>query len=241
MRAAGHRSAFACAGIVRRLNQKADPQQPMPDASEKSPLSPTLERLSALGQRRHYAKGVLLIQEGDVGETLFVVLEGAVRAFSIDETGKELTYANYSAGQYFGEMSLDGGLRSASVITTEPSTCAVITREAVRNFMADDPGFANELLNTVIQRARATTDSARRLALQDVYGRLATFLNQQPASADAKGHRLITARLTHGEIANHIGCSREMVSRLLRDLEVGGFVEVQKNHLTLVKTLPARW
>jgi CRP/FNR family transcriptional regulator, cyclic AMP receptor protein len=213
----------------------------MPVSTEKPTLSPTLERLSALGQRRHYAKGVLLIQEGDVGETLFVVLDGAVRAFSVDDTGKEITYATYGANQYFGEMSLDGGLRSASVITTEPTTCAVIAREAVRNFMADDPGFASELLNTVIQRARAATESARRLALQDVYGRLATFLNQQSATTEADGSRLLTTRMTHGEIANHIGCSREMVSRLMRDLEVGGFMAVVANHIKLLRSLPSRW
>src|SRR5689334_1294257 len=91
----------------------------------------TLRTLVARGEPRRYRKGTLLIQEGDIGETLFIVLSGRVRAFSTNERDREIVYGDYGAGEYLGEMSLDGGPRSASVITLEPTVCVVITRKTL--------------------------------------------------------------------------------------------------------------
>ncbi len=76
-------------------------------------LTPSLQALAARGMNRRYRKGVLLIQEGDTGDTLYVVLSGRVKAFSVDDRDREITYATYGAGDYFGELMLDGGPRAA--------------------------------------------------------------------------------------------------------------------------------
>ena len=206
-----------------------------------APSPPSLtEALAALGQPRRYRKGSLLIQEGDLGDTLFIIQSGRLRAFSADDKGKEITLGLYGPGDYVGEMALDGGARSAHVEAVEASTCSVVTREMLRGFIASHPDFAFELMTRIIRRARLATESARTLALIDVYGRL-TRLLEELAEPQADGTRIVAQRLTHQDMAHHIACSREMVSRLLKDLEAGGYVAVRERRLVLLKGLPARW
>lgn len=124
-------------------------------------LSPALRPLAQRGAIRSYKKNSVVINEGDVGESLFILLQGRVKIYATDDNGREITYGNIDAGDYFGEMSLDGGPRSASVITLEPSICAVVTRSSVRDHMSLQPEFAMELVAQVIRRARSATETAR--------------------------------------------------------------------------------
>ncbi len=219
------------------LPPSRDPHEP---AAAADALSPSLRALAARSEPRRYRKGVLLIQEGDQGDTLYIVLSGRVKAFSTDEREREIVYGVYGPGEYLGEMSLDGGPRSASVITLEPTVCAVITRHTLREHIAANPEFAFELLSRVIHRARMATQSARSMALLDVYGRVVRLL-EHLAVAGADGQRVVHERLTHQEIANRVGCSREMVSRLMKDLDKGGHVRAEDGRLVLAARLPAHW
>jgi CRP/FNR family transcriptional regulator, cyclic AMP receptor protein len=200
-----------------------------------------IEALAAQGVHRHYRRGALLIQEGDVGDTLYIVLKGRLRAYVADATGKELTLGVYGPLEYVGEMSLDGGPRSANVEATDTTTCAVITRERLLAYIAEHPEFALELMARLIRRARLATESARSVALIDVYGRLVKLLNDWARESNEAGERPLREKVTHQQIAQHLACSREMVSRLLKDLETGGFIEVRERWIWLVKPLPARW
>lgn len=210
----------------------------LPDAQA---ASPHVAALAARGSERHYRRGALIIQEGERGDTLFIVRAGRLRAFLSDSQGKELTLGLYGAGEYVGEMSLDGGPRSASVEAAEPSVCALVTRETLLSYIAEQPAFALELMARLIRRARLATENARSVALIDVYGRLTRLLDRLAAAPDAQGARAITERITHQQIANHLACSREMVSRLLKDLETGGYVTTRERRLVLLRPLPARW
>ena len=200
-----------------------------------------IEALAAMGVQRRYRRGALLIQEGETGDTLYIVLQGRLRAFLGDESGKELTLGTYGPLEYVGEMSLDGGPRSANVEAAEASTCAVVSRSTLLAYIADHPEFALELMARLIRRARLATESARSVALIDVYGRLVRLLNQLTAAPNAQGERPLRERMTHQELAQHLACSREMVSRLLKDLETGGYVAVRERRIWLLKALPARW
>lgn len=207
---------------------------------EEALLAPELVELAAIGTRREFRKGTLLIHEGDDGDALFVILSGRVKVFANDSHDREVTYGVYGPGTYFGEMSLDGGPRSASVITLEPTECAVVNRRSLRDYMLQHPEFALHLLITVIHRCRQSTRIARSLALDDVYSRLIHFLNEH-SRAQADGTTLIPERLTHQEIASRIGASREMVSRILKDLETGGYLATQDHRLIMLGKLPERW
>ena len=203
--------------------------------------SPHIEALAARGVSRRYRRGALIIQEGETGDSLYIVQQGKLRAFLADGHGKELTLGVYGPLEYVGEMSLDGGPRSANVEALEPSTCAVITRQVLLDYIAAHPEFALEMMARLIRRARMATESARSVALIDVYGRLVRLLNQMALEPDAQGARRLNERVTHQQLAQHLACSREMVSRLLKDLETGGYIDVRERWIWLLKPLPARW
>jgi len=156
------------------------------------------------------------------------------------DNSREITYGTYSAGEYIGEMSLDGGPRSASVEALEAVECVQVTRQTLLQHIAEHPEFALELLAKVIRRARAATLSTKQLALNDVYGRLVLLLNEL-AVFQADGTKLIAQRLTHRDISSRLGCSREMVSRLLKDLETGGHLRTQGEGWQIDARIPARW
>ncbi|MGE0348657.1 Crp/Fnr family transcriptional regulator [Hydrogenophaga sp.] len=206
-----------------------------------SPTNHHIEALAALGVSRRYRRGALLIQEGDTGDTLFIVLQGRLRAFVSDNQGRELTLGMYGPLEYVGEMSLDGGPRSANVEAAEACTCSVVSRATLLDYIATHPEFALELMARLIRRARLATDSARSVALIDVYGRLVRLLNEMATAPDAQGERPLKERVTHQQLAQHLACSREMVSRLLKDLEIGGYIAVRERWIVLCRPLPARW
>lgn len=203
-------------------------------------LTPSLRALALHGVVRNYRKNSVILNEGESGDSLFILLAGQVKVFATDEHGREITYAVIGAGDYFGEMSLDGGPRSASVQTTEACICSVVSRASVRDHLTQEPEFALDLVAQVIRRARAATETARQMALLDVYGRVIHVLESQHGAAKPEAPIQLT-QITHQQIASRVGASREMVSRLLKDLEKGGYIELGVKRITLRKKLPARW
>ena len=203
-------------------------------------LSPVLRPLALKGAIRSYRKNSVIINEGEVGDSLFVLLQGKVKVYSTDADGREITFNVVEQGDYFAEMWLDGGPRSASIMTLEPSVCSVVGRTALREHLAQEPDFALDLIAQVIRRARAATETARNMALLDVYGRVVVNLEGQRGAAKA-GAPIELTQITHQNIANRVGASREMVSRLLKDLEKGGYIELGVKRITLKKKLPTRW
>ncbi len=203
-------------------------------------MSDALRDLAARGEPRLVPKGRLLIQEGDVGSTLFIILSGRLRAFSRSAgSDREVTYGEYLPGEYLGELSLDGGPRSADVEALTPSWVTAVTRTTLEAFIKERPEFAFELLAKVIRRARAATMSLRAVALNDVYGRVAWLLNDR-AVLQGDGQRT-TEPMTHLEMASLLGCTRPMVSKVMKELEVGGYVACEAHRVRLVQPLPARF
>jgi CRP/FNR family transcriptional regulator, cyclic AMP receptor protein len=198
--------------------------------------------LAALGVERRYKKGAVLIHEGDVGDLLFIVRSGRLRAFSHNpSTDKEITHGVYGEGDYVGEMSLDGGPRSASVEALHASVCSVITRSTLLGFIAQHPEFAFVLLSRVIARARAATLSAKKMATLDVHGRLIDWLDAQAGPPEPSTGLRALPTTTHAEIAQLIGASREMVSRSLKELERGGQIHKVSRQTFITKSLIPSW
>jgi CRP/FNR family cyclic AMP-dependent transcriptional regulator len=203
-------------------------------------LPDSLRQLALRGEVKRFRKHQRLIEEGTFGDTLYIILSGRLRAFSADERGREIVYGIYGPGEYLGEMSLDGGPRSASVVAQEAAVCAVITRHTLQEYIAANPPFAFELIARVIGRARLATKSVRDLALLDTYTRVVHLL-ESLALPQSDGSALIANRLTHAEVAGRVGCSREMVSRLLKDLERGHYLAAEEGGWRLAPHLPRRW
>ena len=202
-------------------------------------LSDSVRALAERGVVRSYRKGTVLIEEGDRSDTLYILLSGRVRVYSSNETGREVSHGTYGAGEYLGEMSLDGGPRSASVITLESTVCSVVMRATLEAYIAEQPAFAFELLGKLIRRVRAATLTTKQLALNDVYGRLKALLESHAAGDDYP--RTLDERLTHQDMSTRIGCSREMVSRLMKDLQRGQYIDHEGSVIRLLRALPPRW
>jgi len=198
-----------------------------------------LRELAPGGSVRMFGKNVVVVSEGDASDSLYVVLSGRVKAFVSDESGREAVVNTIGAGDYFGELVLDGGTRSASVMTLEPCRLYVIPHVEVERLLERHPGFARDLLRKLIGKVRSLTGRVADLAFKDVYSRLAKFLNEN--AVDHDGRRIVRERLTQHDIAARIGGSREMVSRILRDLAAGGYVSIEAKQIVLLRSLPPHW
>lgn len=200
---------------------------------------PFVRQLASLGRVRTYPKNTVFITEGDSSDSVFVVLTGKVKVFISDTEGHEMILDTQGPGEYVGEMALDGNPRSASVMTLEPSTFAVVAREPIREAIRQNPDFALDMISKIIDRARLATNSVKDLALLDVYGRVARLLLNMAQEKDGKLQ--IPEKLTQQEIAERVGASRDMVSRIFRDLTSGGYITVENRFITINKKPPARW
>lgn len=201
---------------------------------------PFVRSLAALGRVRTYPKNTVFITEGDSSDSVFVILAGKVKAFVSDSDGHELILNNQVVGDYVGEMALDGKPRSASVVTLEPTTFSVVQREPLLEEIRKNPEFALEMIGKVIERAREATENVKNLALLDVYGRVARLLLNMSVE-EKDGKMRIPEKITQQEIAERVGASRDMVSRIFRDLTVGGYITVENRIITINKKPPARW
>ncbi len=206
-----------------------------------SGLSETeMAAVSSLAVTRSFPKNTLVICEGDTSDSLYVVLSGKVKVFLSDEEGKEVTLNLQGTGEYFGELAiLDEAPRSASVMTVEDTKLAVLSKAAFEKCMEQHATIALAVMRGLAYRLRELTENVRSLALMDVYGRVARLLLEMSEEVDGKN--IIRQRLTQRDIASMVGASREMVSRILRDLSIGGYITIENKIITLNERLPPAW
>ena len=197
----------------------------------------TLEALFAYAGATAFAKNTVIITEGDQTNLVYLIRSGRVKVFLRSEDGKRVDVNVLEAGDCFGEMAMDGGLRSTSVITLVDSQLAIIPQSAFKEFVARKPDFALRIILKLILRTRGLLQNVKNLALLDVYGRVARTLLD--LAIPENGHLVIKEKLSAQGIANRIGTSRESVSRVLRDLTEGGYVQMEGKILTITRQLPA--
>lgn len=196
-----------------------------------------LAELARLGRLRTFRAGDLLIREGDRAGSLFLLQEGEVRVFST-ENDRRVQINQHGPGAILGEMALDGERRSASVEAVAAVVAVEVPREAALAYLRENPDFALNLLMTLIGRARRATDDLKSVALRDVYGRLSALLQAQAA---AEGGERVVRGLTQAQMAERVGSSREMVSKILGDLATGGYITKGAGRIVLLKVLPKRY
>ena len=201
------------------------------------------EELAAISRSavaRSYPERTVIVTEGDASDSLFVILEGRCRAYVSDENGREAILSDMGPGEYFGEVAMDEGPRSASVVTLEPTKLLVVPADRFRAFLAENPDFAFHFILKLLHRIRELTHNVSGLALLDAYGRVARLLRE--SARDEEGRQVVAERMTQTEIASRVGCSREMVTRQLKDLQEGGYLSARRGgEIVLLKALPPRW
>jgi CRP/FNR family cyclic AMP-dependent transcriptional regulator len=189
---------------------------------------------------RHFPKNTIVIYEGDDTNSLYVILEGKVKVFLADEAGKEIVLNTQGTGEYFGEVSLfDEGQRSASVITTEECQFAVLMKQDFMDCLTENPRMSFKIIQGLTQRLRALSENVRSLALMDVYGRVARLLLEL---AEEQGDsQIIPRKLTYNDIAERVGASPKMVSRVMQELKKGGYIRKADGQLIIEHTIPDAW
>ena len=198
-----------------------------------------LTAIEKVAVKKTFPKNTILLSEGDSTDALYVICEGKVKVTIDDNEGKELILSILGTGEYFGEMALlDDEPRSASVTTKETTQLLIISKNDFMGFFSSNP-IALNLLKDLIKRLREANKKIESLGLLDVYGRVARTLNQFAKSQEGK--MVIEEKLTHQEIANMIGSSREMVSLILKELSNGGYITIDKKLITINKKLPYSW
>ena len=188
---------------------------------------------------RTFPRHAIIINEGDDTDSVYFIISGLVKVYLADDEGNEVSIGTLKAGEYFGEMALEPGSRSASVMAIEPTSLAVVRMADFRTFLRNHPDFVFSLIGKLIRRARVVTQNLKSLALLDVYGRLVQLLKQ--LAENSGDGRVITEPLTQQELASRIGCSREMVSKILKDLTAGGYLSISRRCIEIKRPLPSSW
>jgi CRP/FNR family cyclic AMP-dependent transcriptional regulator len=211
-----------------------------------APVQERRERLRLLCERgaaRRIERGVVFVREGDLTHSLYIIQSGQVQVFSTDEEyQREVWYGVHGAGELIGEVALDGEPRIASVRAVSDVQCVEVPRAEVLRFVSEYPAFGLDLFADLVARVRAARESLRSMVFLDTYARLRNLLERQtqPPPA-AMQHALGVVKLTHRDIATRIGCSREMVSKLLKEAADKGHLSVTRGEILILTRLPERW
>ncbi len=199
-----------------------------------------LRALFAHATIKTFPKNTLLVTEGDpTTDSIYLIRSGKVKVFLCSADGKEVDLDVLEPGDYFGEMELDAAPRSASVVTIETSQLGVIRQSEFRKFVSGNPDFSMQLILKLIARTRVLLKNVKSLALLDVSDRVARLLLEMATEEDGK--LIITEKLSKRDIANRVGATREMASRVFKDLVASGFIELEHKKITIAKSLPQHW
>ncbi|MCB1724748.1 MAG: Crp/Fnr family transcriptional regulator [Gammaproteobacteria bacterium] len=196
----------------------------------------TIERHAVV---KHYRKNTVIIERGDDANALYIMQSGRTKAYVANDKGKEIVLSEQEPGAVLGELALLGEIpRTASVMTLEDSDFLVLSKVSFGDCMKQHPNIAFNLIRSLARQVQTLTESVTDFALLDVYGRIAKILTDSASEEDG---RQITPKLTHQQIADRVGASREMVSKILKDLRVGGYLEVDDKRYVIQRRLPANW
>ena len=184
---------------------------------------------------RQFKKNAIIINQDDETDSIYFIQSGRVRVYRDDDQGHEITLNILSLGQYFGEFALLSSLpRVAHVTALENTTAIIATRKAFMSVFADNAAVAWRLGEILVEKIRAATLNVSNLALLDAYDRVSNTLIKNAREVEG---RLIVENLTHQEIANLIGASHEMVSRIIKDMRLNEAVKTEDRKIIILKDL----
>lgn len=182
--------------------------------------------------RRSAARGSVIMAAGDPTDSLYLVVSGRLKVVMGDAGGREVILSILGPGEFFGEMGLiDDSPRSAGVIAIEPCELLALAKRDFDACLAENFEMAMGVMRALVKRLREADRKIGSLALLDVYGRVARLLIDMAETVD--GQKMVTRRLPKQDIARMIGASREMVSRVMKDLQLRGYIETRGSTIVL--------
>ena len=193
------------------------------------------EVISGAVTKQRYKRGEVLVEQGQKSNALFILLTGRARVMTSDSRGREVILATLAQGDYLGEMSIiDNEPHSATVRAEVQTDVLMLGRAEFARCLTENASMSLVVMRGLVKRLRHADRKIESLALLDVYGRVAHALLDF-AVADAQGQLLIKEKISRQDLAKMVGASREMVSRVMKDLEERGFIEALPNGATLLK------
>lgn len=176
------------------------------------------------------------MQEGDHTDNVYFIINGALKVSVSDEEGREVILSILGRGEIFGEMGVvDDHPRSASVVATQASDLVVISKSDFQQCLSSNFDVSLFIMRGLASRLRQADRKIESLALMDVYGRVARLLLDLAETQD--GCLRVTRRITKQDIAKMIGASREMVSRVMKDLQHRGLIDEEDGRILLREQL----
>lgn len=195
-----------------------------------------LRLLATVVTRKSIPRAATVMAAGDPTDSLYIVISGRLKVMMSDAEGKEVILSILGGGEFFGEMGLiDDSPRSASVVAIEPCELLCINKRDFNRCLAENFEMAMAVMRGLVRRLREADRKIGSLALLDVYGRVARLLIDM--AEDVNGSKVVTKRLPKQDIAKMIGASREMVSRVMKDLQLGGFIEMRGTSIVLRESI----
>ncbi len=193
------------------------------------------EVISGAVIKRRFKRGEALVEQGQKSNALFILLTGRARVVTSDSRGREVILATLAQGDYLGEMSIiDNEPHSATVRAEVATDVLMLGRAEFARCLTENASMSLVVMRGLVKRLRHADRKIESLALLDVYGRVAHALLDF-AVADAQGQLLVKDKISRQDLAKMVGASREMVSRVMKDLEERGFIEALPNGATLLK------
>ena len=193
------------------------------------------EVISGAVTKQRYKRGEVLVEQGQKSNALAILLTGRARVVSADSRGREVILATLQPGDHIGEMSLiDNEPHSATVRAEIQTDVLMLGRLEFARCLPENTSMAYAVMRGLVQRLRHADRKIESLALMDVYGRVARALLEF-ATETGDGEMLIREKISRQDIAKMVGASREMVSRVMKDLEERGFIQTQENGSIVVK------
>jgi CRP/FNR family cyclic AMP-dependent transcriptional regulator len=192
-----------------------------------------LDVVRSVATEKTYPKNAVVLTEGEMGDSLYMIQSGKVKVFIGDEDGREIILKILGPGDFFGEMSMiDKQPRSASVTTIEASMFLVLAHAGFERCVEEAPRIGTMVMQILAQRVREADRKIGTLALMDVYGRVASTLLE--LSVYNNGKLMVGEKLSQQDLANMVGASREMVNRILKDLSERGFISIESKSITII-------
>jgi CRP/FNR family cyclic AMP-dependent transcriptional regulator len=192
-----------------------------------------LNAVLAYVQHRRYPRNALIVRAGDETDALYIILSGRVKVLMQDDEGHEVILSIMGSHEFFGEMGLlDDQPRSANVETLEPCEMLRLSKAGFVTCMKDNFDLAMRIIRNLVKRLRDADRKIESLALIDVYGRVARLLIDLAEEIDGKW--VVQHAPPKQEIARMIGASREMVSRVVKDLQEKGLIRAERRKILLL-------
>ena len=188
--------------------------------------------LTSVLSRNPFPKDSTVFVAGDPADALYIVISGRLKVVMSDKERREVILAILNPGEFFGEMGLiDQAPRSATVVTIEPCELLTITRTDFTKCLQKNFDLTMNVTRGLVKRLREADKKIGSLALMDVCGRVARLLMEMAETVD--GQKVVTKKLPKQQIAKMIGASREMVSRVMKEMEASGHIEIRARQILL--------